>query len=376
MINDASVLFLHARLSGYFVACLKRLRAAGVNVTVIAQPPSSSAPFDGLDAQGIDVRYVDESVPFKHVEPLPSAVVIGNWWNRGYLRIGRELRRQGVPVIFTCDQPWLGTWNQRVKLAMVRARITRVASHIWIPGEPHLRVARCLGFDPNHIIDGLYACDVDHFGAHGTSFESREKSFVFVGRLEEIKGVRSLLQAYEAYRLKASNPWKLRLIGAGSLRDELDGRENVEHIPFIQPEDLPSQLGRNSAFVMPSLHEPWGVAIHEAAAVGLPMICSDRCAAASHFVEPNQNGLIFRAGDVGSLQNSLERIASLEVPVLTSWGNKSRELAFEFTPALWAQRLLSVCGGRRNLREDSWDGARAGVVVRHSKTALGRGVVA
>ena len=43
----------------------------------------------------------------------------------------------------------------------------------------------------------------------------------------------------------------------------------------MQPEDLLAFMSTGKAFVLPSTFEPWGVAVHEFAAAGYPLILSD-----------------------------------------------------------------------------------------------------
>lgn len=333
------ILFLHSKLSGYFVECMSALREHGVEAWVMARPAAPNAPFE-LNLDGIQVCYDERRLEEFAGECRPDGVALGGWWNHKYLEVARRQRRQDLPVVMYSDLPWTGDLKQRLKLTIIRRRIRGAVTHMWVPGRPHYRVATTLGFVPSQVLTGMYACDVDRFK---TSDEVvRSKSFIFVGRLEPIKGIGSLLDAYQRYRKTTRSPWSLTLCGAGSLSAVLDGQAGVSHLPFVQPEELPSVLSLAGAFVMPSVIEPWGVAIHEAAAAGLPLVCSDRCAAAAHLVHNNFNGLVFPMGDAAALADCFSRISGLPDRSRDEWGERSSVLAEQFTPHRWAKTLISA----------------------------------
>ena len=70
----------------------------------------------------------------------------------------------------------------------------------------------------------------------------------------------------------------------------LVGVHGVEMLGFVQPDDLPAVLERAGCLVLPSRFEPWGVVVHEAAAAGLPIVCTPVCGAATRLVLDGYNG--------------------------------------------------------------------------------------
>ena len=85
-------------------------------------------------------------------------------------------------------------------------------------------------------------------------------------------------------------------------------------------------------FVLPShgSGETWGLAINEAMCIGCPVIVSDHVGCADDLVKPFQNGLIFEAGNVGSLTDSL-REAMSDRDRLKHWGEESKKIVVNYS---------------------------------------------
>ena len=323
------------------MACVGALQRSGAEIAINARRPTKHAPFD-LHVEGLRVNF-DTSNVFRFAYGFrPDSIVLGGWCNPAYVRLARVFYAQGKPVILAADEPWEGGMKQRLKLSVVRRRIVDVATHIWIPGHPQVRVAKRLGFRSKRILSGMYACDFQQFYRPVRMHQSDMPHFLFVGRLEPIKGVNTLLNAYREYQRLTDRPWGLRLAGAGSLVKRVKHQSDVEYVSFVQPNHLPSLYRRASAFVLPSRYEPWGVVIHEAAASGLPLICSDRCGAASQLLKNNKNGLTFAAGSAVELTECLSKISRMPASERIVWAQRSQDLARQLTPEVWAKTLLTV----------------------------------
>jgi glycosyltransferase involved in cell wall biosynthesis len=84
----------------------------------------------------------------------------------------------------------------------------------------------------------------------------------------------------------------------------------ITWIPGLPPGDpaLPGAFRAASCFVLPSVHEPFGIVILEAWAAGLPVIAS-RVGGIPGFTENEKNILHFPSGDAGALSEALRRLA-------------------------------------------------------------------
>ncbi len=110
------------------------------------------------------------------------------------------------------------------------------------------------------------------------------------------KGIIWLLRAYAA--LPPEKREKCRLVFVG-------GGDNSEYLRFCRKEKIAAGVlfaGRRPSdrmagvynscdcFVLPTLHDGWGVVLNEAASAGMPIISTTECGAAWHLIEPGVNG--------------------------------------------------------------------------------------
>jgi glycosyltransferase involved in cell wall biosynthesis len=165
--------------------------------------------------------------------------------------------------------------------------------------------------------------------------------FLYVGRYVPEKGVDDLLAAYTKYREATTEPWPLECVGTGPLAGSIRAMPGTVDFGFVQPDRLPALLhARPGAFVFSSRVEPWGVALQEAGAAGLPLVCSDASGAGVHLVQDGYNGFLFEAGNVEHLMRRLLQMASLSPADRLAMARASYELSRQFTPARWADTLV------------------------------------
>jgi glycosyltransferase involved in cell wall biosynthesis len=336
---------LYSHLAGYTAACLTEFRRqTAADVLVFAHPQSAEAPFADEVFSGLgDVR--SRQLPDKHIEAElmkfhPDAVLVAGWSDRGYNRICRRVRKIGIPVIAGCDTQWTGSIRQRIAGLVANNHLHSFVDVLWVTGERQRTLAAALGFRGQACWEGFYACDWNRFAAAGRNRDatSDEPHFLYVGRYAPEKGLDVLAAAYSSYRHRVAVPWALRCAGAGPLRNLLLSA-GAEDIGFIQPESLPQTLSRAAAFVLPSRREPWGVALHEAAACGLPLIASDACGAAVHLVRHGWSGYKCEPGNPEALATLMVRMHGLDETAKKQMGKAAHLLSQQYTPALWAATL-------------------------------------
>jgi glycosyltransferase involved in cell wall biosynthesis len=88
----------------------------------------------------------------------------------------------------------------------------------------------------------------------------------------------------------------VELVAAGAMRPHMRGGESVNelrHLGYVADEHLPGLYAGAAAFVLPSLHEGFGLPCIEAMAAGTPVVAADRgalpetCAGAAVLVNPD-----------------------------------------------------------------------------------------
>jgi glycosyltransferase involved in cell wall biosynthesis len=162
--------------------------------------------------------------------------------------------------------------------------------------------------------------------------------FISSGRLlNSHKGYDVALRALaEAGRMTGA-PFEYYLAGTGSdgdalrrLADQLGISSQVKFLGWVEPDALIEQYDSAHVLIHPSpTHEPYGVAVLEAMAKGLPVLASDATCAALDRVKEGINGFIHPAGDATVLATQIAYF--LEHPKkLAQMGQKARETAEEW----------------------------------------------
>jgi glycosyltransferase involved in cell wall biosynthesis len=166
----------------------------------------------------------------------------------------------------------------------------------------------------------------------------QNRQFLFVGRLEQDKGVKVLALAAR----QAGVP--LRVIGTGPLAAELERDFPEVELCGWRPKAEITELCRDArAVVMPSRwRETFGLVAVEAAMSGIPIIAS-RAALISDDIVKLGVGIDCEPDDVGSLAEALKRLStdSGAVATMSRRGFESARLLAP-TPADWGDELLSL----------------------------------
>jgi glycosyltransferase involved in cell wall biosynthesis len=351
------VVVLFSRLSGYMAACLKTLKERyNVELLVFCRPPANEAPFETSYFDWIDEVHDRNQTRPEDIDPTvsrfgPQAVLMSGWLDPAYLRTARSLRRRGIPVVAGSDAQWTGSLRQHLACLTAPWYLHKAIDVLWVAGRRQENYARRLGYTGIHCWTGIYACDWEQFAAnYSPDINGSTRAFLFVGRYLERKGLDVLVEGYQAYRSMVSDPWPLICAGAGEYKTLLEGREGIIDRGFTQPSELPELMADASAFVLPSRWEPWGVVVQEAAATGLPLLCSDACGAADHLLQDGLNGYLFRSGDAQHLASAMANLTQASAEERQKMGARSFELSKQYTPECWADTFVQ---GIRSLQKNN-----------------------
>lgn len=344
------VVFCWSEVPGYMAACWQALaRRPGIELHIL-HPRQLFAdivnPFDlepllaGLshemfrsDRPHVDRWLVDTVAAWK-----PDVVVHCGWIIKPYARLASAPELSRVPMVLGMDSPWRGTPAQRLARFRLSGLIGRMRLVV-TAGERSAEYARRLGVPERQIVGGYYGFDDRQL--QGVAARRRQgawpRQLLFVGRYVPQKDLRTLVSAYAAYRRLVSDPWGLTCCGDGPDASFLTGVEGVVNAGFAQPSTLPAVLATHGAFVMASRFEPWGVVIAEAAASGLPVVCTSACGASVDLVRNYYNGIVTSPSDVTGLTRALLWIHEHESE-LAAMGERGRGLADAFSADSWAAR--------------------------------------
>lgn len=172
----------------------------------------------------------------------------------------------------------------RVKMPYI---LRRSAAIVAVSEATKLDIVKTFGISPEkvHVVyngydSGRFHCYVDPMPVLKRRGIEREKYFLFVGSILRHKNIVRLIQAF------ARQDTSMSLVIAGSCKDPgyLEevmntsaglGSGRVRYLEYVSDDDLPSLYSGAVAFVLPSLHEGFGVPIIEAMACGTPVITSN-----------------------------------------------------------------------------------------------------
>lgn len=139
--------------------------------------------------------------------------------------------------------------------------------------------------------------------------EQRKNQFVFAGRLDKLKGIDILL---EAWKEMGSDAPKLIVCGTGPMEDWCKkfsnaNKINVEFRGFVPNAEVVKIVAKSKALVLPTqCYEGFPMSIVEAFSVGTPVLCSDLGNAGS-IVEAGITGWKFRASAVDEIIQTVKK---------------------------------------------------------------------
>jgi glycosyltransferase involved in cell wall biosynthesis len=129
--------------------------------------------------------------------------------------------------------------------------------------------------------------------------------FLYVGRLSEEKGLRTLLQCWKS----GPDLPLLRIVGGGPLQAEVEEAAatlaNLEWLGSKSGVEVLDLMGRAKATLCPSLcYEGMPRVVIESLAVGTPVVAS-RIGCYPEMIADGESGALFPAGDASSLRGRL-----------------------------------------------------------------------
>lgn len=139
--------------------------------------------------------------------------------------------------------------------------------------------------------------------------ENRENQFVFAGRLDKLKGVDIL---FEAWKRMGDTAPKLVVCGTGPMEDWCktfiqQNDVNIEMRGFVSNAETLKIIANSKALILPTQwYEGFPMSIVEAFSVGTPVVCSD-LGNAGIIVEEGVTGCKFRADSAEDMINAVRR---------------------------------------------------------------------
>ena len=151
------------------------------------------------------------------------------------------------------------------------------------------------------------------------SCEKRKEQFIYVGRLEEIKGIDILLKAWKTLGEDAP---ELLMCGRGPLEEwaksyiEENKLSNIKMLGFVENAQVRKMIGESKALILPTqVYEGFPMTIAESYACGTPVIASELGNTGS-LIENGKSGWKFTADSPEALTEAVKKMEDsfLELP--------------------------------------------------------------
>jgi D-inositol-3-phosphate glycosyltransferase len=298
-----------------------------------AGPPM---PYPKHDVYGHMPEFVSHMQSFIAREGLQYDCLHSHYWVSGWvaLRLRQSLHLPVVHMSHTLGYPK----NSAVQQAWEREPPTRLQVEYEVLKHSDLLVAESqaskdhmvqdYGVDPGRI--EIIPCGVDTsiFHPHDRRQARRRLGLsggpilLFIGRLQPLKGIDTLLRSTHVVRRRHDN-LKVLIVGGGvdsddpherqererlhTLVQDLDLADHVQFIDAQSQEQLAYYYAAADVLVMPSHYESFGMVVLEAMACGTPVVASHVGGLAST-VLPGQTGFLAPVGDVQAFARSVEQL--------------------------------------------------------------------
>ena len=279
-----------------------------------------------------------------------DAFVVGGYASLTSQRLMRWLHRKKIPWVFWGEIPGYqnrGRIGRMMRKAAMRPAV-RLCQGVAAVGQRAADFYREAVGGRCPVASIPYYADVSpfrNFIRPGRVSSGKPIDVLFCGQLVERKGVVQLFHAM--LLLMKSFDVRLTLLGRGELESQLKamipaGFEDRFCFPgFRQTDELPGFFATADVFVLPSLHDGWGVVVNQALAAGLPIVSTDAVGAAVDLVQDGVNGRIVPAGDESALHQALEELIQ-DPSKRAAWGLESRKISDAWSPAEEARRWVTL----------------------------------
>lgn len=304
------------------------LAARGHDVAVVTSDATGSTPYYPLatniklhclgigstQRQSGALETLRRMIQYRKVAVARRPDVVVAFMHSAFVPAALALIGTGMPVIAS-EHVGAGHYSRRpiqhmlLQLTpLLTRRITVVSSQIkesfggWL--------SRVMVVVPNPV--SAYTTSDD-----GTPADCPEKVLLSVGRLDDLKDHKTLIDAFG--RVSDRNPdWILRIAGEGELREAL--QQQIEELGLGRRVQMPGAIQAidreyqaADLFVLPSIYESFGLATAEALSQGLPAIGFADCPGTNELIADNVNGCLVRGDDrAAALADVLHRLMSNE----------------------------------------------------------------
>jgi glycosyltransferase involved in cell wall biosynthesis len=241
----------------------------------------------------------------------PDCVVVSEYGAASLRVLSWCRRHRRAYLILTECTPAIDAMLPGWQLALHR-RLARHADGLIATSSAARVRLRAFGVPDERITVALQAADVKRFRVVAEPRTGPGPVRVIcVGRLVPDKNFGTLIEAFG----RLPGDAELEIVGTGPLENELKrlAGERGIHASFrghVPPEQMPELYASADVYALVSTYEPFGVAVREAAAIGLPIVCSRAAGAAGDVAVDGRNALLVDPHDLDEVAGALACLTS------------------------------------------------------------------
>jgi len=347
------IMFCWSSLSSYFEQSIISLNSEAFQLAVVHKQPYHDHHIM-RQVTNLDNCVLHEYSKFDKIRLAefenkfdPDLLIVGGWQDWKYRYV---LKKSKALRILAMDNYYLGTMKQRIGVASSSFYLGSKFDCAFVPGLAQSEFASKLGFLPNEIFKGLYCTKPADFELQKKAIEAKTSNnnpFLFVGRLVEEKGIRTLLKGYQRYRKLSLNPRELHIYGVGKLEKVLRGNEGIKLFGFVSF-DGSSEVFKNAiALVLPSVKEQFGMVALEACQHALPIILSDNVGSSRDLLREYENGFSFKTNDFSALAQAFLNFDNMKSHEYSSLALSSYEIGLKFSPEKFHESIMRMISLRK-----------------------------
>jgi len=285
----------------------------GSNLTILGTKAKVNFPDFNIEYPYLDIKWLDypnQIWELKDIYCDNDIIVHTGWAHSGWLKFSKLMKKKNKKVFFTVDNIYEGSFKQFFGALYFRLFLRDSYDGVFVPGNLSRKYLKFLGMPINKIYCGYYGA-YESIYMSDNSILDRENEFFFVGQLLERKGLKTLLQAFNIYRINGGK-WNLRISGSGPLEFLCQG-DGIIYEKFLNPKDCATRMRNSKCLILPSIDEHWGTVVCEGAASGMTLILSHKVGSNDDILRNGINGYLFQTGSVYDLSSKLS--------LLTNWDN-------------------------------------------------------
>ncbi len=264
-------------VSDALLKALEATKPAEVEVTYYTPEPISWLP-----------RSAQRILPFKRFWTLvhlsralwkdcPDALFvpvhnIPLWVPKQVVRIIHDISSYRTPEAYA--------WKERVLIKRDAERAKQLCKTVFVPTEAVRQdLIQLVGYSPDQIVVTGWALDESSIPlVNSPQTEERKPYLLFIGRIEEKKNIRLLIEAFRVFKV-AHPDWELVLVGKpGHGFEEIQPllqESGVKHLGYVETNEKWNLLRGAKAVVIPSKEEGFSFPMLEAFYAGAPVVASD-----------------------------------------------------------------------------------------------------